>query len=192
MVLLCQAGVHVPAKEYIQIHSRISVLWKHDLALFPFPTIEKYWFRYRFRIQTIFSKFFQKQKKLQRILPFQCPKKLTSQKFGISFYVDSTPDPNPLENGNVMHSRSGSAKLKRYGSCCSGSRSTALSDRWRCKKPVTITIALVMQIVQYGYSTVWLKLFNDNLQVKIKAFWTFAFSNLILWWCEIKTTGIIF
>ncbi len=70
------------------------------------------------------AKFSKNKKKLQRILHFQCPKKLTSQKVGLilDFFTSLLHfmlDPNPLVSrsgtGNVMHYRSGSAKLKSYG-----------------------------------------------------------------------------
>ncbi len=107
----------------------------------PVATLEKFrlpfWFRLRFRIQTILSTVFQ-QKIGVKNLPFSMseaalfPRKLASHLwffyfFFIPFYAGSGPKSGSgTGHWTLMHSGSGSAKAKSSGSCGFGSLSTTL------------------------------------------------------------------
>jgi hypothetical protein len=87
----------------------------------------------------------QKQKKLHKILPFQCirsrlfSRKLASLFYFFYFFTFYVACGSKSGSGTeiVMHSGSGSRKAKSYGSCGFGSGSTTLQKRniIRCKSP---------------------------------------------------------
>jgi hypothetical protein len=90
----------------------------------------KVWFRFRLRIQKIFSTDFQ-QKVVQNLAFSKSEAALFLRKlssyflcdFFIQFYVGSV---SKFNSGTVVYSASGPDKAKSYGSCDSRSGSTAL------------------------------------------------------------------
>ncbi len=105
----------------------------------PVPVRLRFWFR----SQTI-SITVTRNRKSNKILPFQCQKQLVSHKVGLSFSIFWLfyyilcwiRIQSGFRSGTVTLSGSGSFEAKSYSSCGSGSGSTTLNNRQETKAPL--------------------------------------------------------